>query len=99
MKRSSEIKNADIIKEHGHIGMDEGYRKIAKEKYKYKNLKIFSLNLAQANILKQTALTVGADCAIHRNVITANIEKSDVLLGGSYSQLKKIADKLEYQPF
>lgn len=94
-----EIKNADMIKELGLIGMDEGYRKIAAEKYKYKNLKIFSLNLAQANILKQTALTVGADCAIHRNVITANIEKSDVLLGGSYSQLKKIADKLEYQPF
>ena len=94
-----EIKNADMIKELGLIGMDEGYRKIAAEKYKYKNLKIFSLNLAQANILKQTALTVGADCAIHRNVITANIEKSDVLLGGSYSQLKKIADKLKYQPF
>ena len=64
-----------------------------------KVLKIFSLSNAQANILKQTALSFGADCAVHRDVITGKINESDVILGGSYNQLRKISDKLKNQPF
>lgn len=94
-----EITNTNIIKELDNIGFDKSYQFKAQEKYCYKNLKIFSLNVAQANILKQTALTVGADCAVHREVITGKIDHSDVILGGSYSQLRKIAEKLKFQPF
>lgn len=94
-----EIKDADIEYEIRHTGYDESYSKIASEKFKYKNIKIYSLSPAQSNILKQTALSVGADCATHRNVITGHIEKSDCILGASVSQLKKIAQKLKVQPF
>jgi dihydropteroate synthase len=69
------------------------------EKFDYKNIKIYNLSPAQANIIKQTALSIGADCATHRDVITGKIEKSDCILGGSVSQLKKIAEKLKFQPF
>ena len=69
------------------------------EKFDYKNIKIYSLTPAQANILKQTAISVGADCATHREVITGKIEKSDCILGASSSQIKKIAEKLKFQPF
>ena len=81
------------------IGFDEGYRFVASEKFKYKNLKIYNLTSTQANILKQTALTVGTDCGTHREVICGGIEASDVIIGGSISQLKKIAEKLKLQPF
>ena len=91
---SSNIEN-DLQK----IGFDKSYIHKAKDKFNYVNLKIFDLNCAQANILKQTALSAGADCATHREVITGKIEKSDVILGGSISQLQKIALKLEFQPF
>jgi len=94
-----EIKNADMIQELELIGFDLSYRHKAIEKYQYKNFKIFSLSLAQANILKQIALTVGADCAVHREVITGKVETSDVILGGSIAQLKKISEKLKFQPF
>lgn len=94
-----QVKNADMVKELDNIGFDKCYQEKGQEKYLYKNLKIFSLNIAQANILKQTALTVGADCAVHREVITGKIDNSDVILGGSYSQLRKIAEKLKFQPF
>jgi len=57
------------------------------------------LTIPQANILKQTAISVGADCAVHRETITAKIDKTDCILGGSFSQLKKIALKLKKQPF
>ena len=69
------------------------------EKFEYKNIKIYSLTPAQANILKQTAISAGCDCATHREVITGKAELSDCMLGGSISQLKKIAEKLKFQPF
>ena len=63
-----------IQEELSQIGFDESYLNKAKEKYEYKNIKIFGLNPAQANILKQTALSCGADCATHREVITGKAE-------------------------
>jgi len=81
------------------IGFDKTYLNKAVEKFKYKNIKIFSLSIPQANILKQTALSVGADCAVHRETITCKVEKTDCILGGSFSQLRKISQKLRKQPF
>ena len=94
-----ELANNNLESELKQIGFDEGYRFIACEKFRYKNIKIFDLTPAQANVLKQTALTVGADCATHREVIRGNIDKSNAILGGSISQLKKISEKLNHQPF
>ncbi len=94
-----EVITNNIEQELANIGFDSAYRNQAGGKYRYKNFKVFGLNPAQANILKQTALTVGADCATHREVITGKIESSDVIIGGSYSELRKIAEKLKYQPF
>ena len=94
-----EITNKDIQTELQQIGFDEGYRFVASDKFKYKNFKIYNLSPAQANIIKQTALTTGADCATHKEVIRGNIELSDAILGGSISQIKKISEKLKSQPF
>ena len=89
----------NIESELEKIGFDIAYRAKASDKYRYKTLKIFDLTLPQANILKQTALSLGADCGVHREVLTAKVEKTDVILGGSFSQLKKISEKLKKQPF
>lgn len=94
-----ELVTKNIQSELEKIGFDSSYRLKASEKYKYKTLKIFDLTLPQANILKQTALSLGADCAVHRDVLISSIEKTDVILGGSYSQIKKICEKLKHQPF
>ena len=94
-----EIINADLNCELEKIGFDKSYIHRAVDKFQYRNIKIYDLVPAQANILKQTALSVGADCATHRETITAKIEKTDCILGGSKSQLYKIAEKLKSQPF
>ncbi len=94
-----ELSKTDLETELHLIGFDKSYTHKAKEKFEYKNLKIFNLTPAQANIIKQTALTCGADCGTHREVITGKIDNSCVILGGSISELKKISDKLQYQPF
>lgn len=95
------LKNVEGSLEHelDLIGFDKTYLNKAVDKYKYKNIKIFSLSIPQANILKQTAISVGADCAVHRETITCKIDKTDCILGGSFSQLRKIAQKLRKQPF
>jgi len=94
-----EVHNPDIVNEIAAVGYDSSYAPVAANKFRYKNLKIFNLTSPQANILKQLALSVGAECATNREVITCKVEKSSCLLGGSISQLGKIADKLKVQPF
>lgn len=94
-----EIKNANLTKEIENIGFDKSYIPKVVNKFEYKNIKIYKLSVAQANILKQLALSTGTDCATNRDVITGKAELSDVILAGSISQLLKIADKLQFQPF
>lgn len=94
-----EICTKNMTQELEQVGFDKTYTGQGALKFEYKNIKIYSLTNAQANILKQAALSVGADCATHREVITAKVEKSDCILGGSISQLKKISSKLAFQPF
>lgn len=94
-----EIVGKNIESELDSIGFDSVYRQKAADKFQYRNIKIYNLTPAQANILKQTALIYGSDCAVHRDVITGKIDKSDAILCGSVSQLKKIVKKLQNQPF
>lgn len=91
--------NSELKTELEQIGFDKTYLPNVVDKFRYKNIKIFDLTTPQANILKQAAISVGADCAVHRETITAKIEKTDCILGGSLSQLKKITQKLRKQPF
>ena len=56
-----EIKKTNIENELKKIGFDKSYTHKAKEKFEYKNIKIYSLTPAMANILKQTALSVGCE--------------------------------------
>ncbi len=55
--------------------------------------------IEQANILKQTALSVGCDVAIHRDVISGTRKFSDAILMCNEGQLEKIELKLREQPF
>ncbi len=94
-----ELKTKNIESELFKIGFDSCYINRAADKYRYKTFKIYGLTPAQANILKQTALALGADCGVHREVITGKVDFSDVILGGSLSELRKISERLKSQPF
>lgn len=94
-----EIITNDIQAEIERIGFDKTYSAKVCDKFRYINIKIFNLSIPQVNILKQTALSVGADCATHREAITAKVDVSDCILCGSFSQIRKIAEKLKNQPF
>lgn len=100
MQNSFRIKFIDCTENDlEQIGFDKTYVKKGIERHAFKTVKISSLNCAQANIIKQTAISVGCDCAVHREVITGKVELSDCILSASLNQYKKIAKKLKYQPF
>lgn len=88
-----------INNEIASIGFDECYLEHAKNKHTFLSIKIFDLTSPQASILKQLALSVGCDCAVHRGVINCSVEKSDCILSGSIIQLEEIIKKLTKQPF
>jgi len=94
-----EISENNIDFELASIGFDLAYLQHIKQKVSKNNIKIFGLSSAQANILKQTALSLGTDCAVNRDVITGKAESSNAILFATDSQLEKIADKLSSQPF
>jgi len=81
------------------IGFDKSYIQQALKKYGFNLHKICNLSCPQATIIKQLALSAGADAAIHREVITCKVDKTDLLLGCTPAQLDIICKKLKPQPF
>lgn len=93
------ISHSDLLKELEDIGFDESYRERGAKKHDFISLKIFDLTPQQAIIIKQSAISVGTDCAIHRHVIDFKIKKTDCILSGSICEFEKLCEKLEKQPF
>ncbi len=81
------------------VGFDKDYSAVAVDKYRFQLIKVEDLTPPQANIVKQLALSIGADAAVHREVITCKVEKTDAILAGSVCQLRQLANKLKFQPF
>lgn len=93
-----ELKNANNEKELESIGFDSSYRFRAVEKMDLRLIKVYSLSPAQANILKQTAISIGADCLTHREVVTGKVELSDAIITANTAEIKKLSQKLLFQP-
>lgn len=62
-------------------------------------LKINSLSNISANILKQEMLSLGGDVALAREVLTGKVKETDCLVMGNLSQLLRLSNKLNMQPF
>ncbi len=88
----------DFNRELARVGVDPKAWAIFQEKNQILQIKIEELSAAGANILKQTALTVGADCAIHREVISGRVKRSPAILFATPRQLETIINKLKHQP-
>jgi dihydropteroate synthase len=65
----------------------------------FRIIKISQVPFPAASILKQEMLSLGADAAVARGVVTARAKHSAVLLMGTIGQLRRLAEKIETQPF
>lgn len=52
-----------------------------------------------ANIIKQEMLSLGADAAVARGSVSCTVEKTDILLMGTFKQITALTGKIEKQPF
>jgi len=69
------------------------------EKLLFRTIKASDLDARAANLLKQTALEVGIDAIISRDVSLFSATKSDVLILGTLNDFEKLYYKLKTKPF
>lgn len=81
------------------IGSDPGGIAHMAGKALGRGIKLEQVPLRVAHILKQEMLSVGGDAAVHRDVITNNVDATDVMLLGTARQLQHLANKVLAQPF
>ncbi|TES94465.1 MAG: dihydropteroate synthase [Candidatus Cloacimonadota bacterium] len=89
----------DVRREISNIGIDSCCLNSLAMKCNFIVVKISHLKPASCNIIKQAALSVGTDAAVHRDVITGEKKESNLILFGSLKEIERIAEKLEGQPF
>lgn len=81
------------------IGVDKTGIDIMKDKALFFCIKIKSLTIPQASVIKQEMLSLGGDAANARGTITSSIKATDVLLMGTKKQYGKLSKKLKLHPF
>jgi dihydropteroate synthase len=89
----------DIKKLLVNLGVDNGGVDILASKAKMHLLLIRGMHVGAANILKQDALSIGADLAVPRGTVVAKEKYVDTLLIASQKQLQTLARKELAQPF
>ena len=95
-KLSNEI---DIKKYLTDLGVDGGGIKILASKAKVHLIEIKELHVGAANILKQDALSIGADLAVPRGTVIAKTSHVDCLLIATTKVLEILSRKELAQPF
>lgn len=91
--------SADMAAELKRIGVDGGGLAILSDKGHLHRIRVCDLHVGAANILKQDALSVGADLAVPKGTVIASTPRVDALLIANERQLKQLIQKEKAQPF
>jgi len=89
----------NITKQLKELGVDGGGVKILVSKAEVHLIAIKDLHVGGANILKQDALSIGADLAVPKGTVIATHERVDCLLIATTKELKILSRKELAQPF
>lgn len=81
------------------LGVDGGGVDILSSKMQHHIIHISDLHVGAANILKQDALSIGADLAVPRGTVLATTKTVDCILIASQKQLQILSKKELAQPF
>jgi len=93
------ILSENIRDEISKICFSPSYLDFGTKKHRFLNIKIYNQKPEAATVIKQTALSSGADAAVHKGVLDHSVDFSDVILSGTTSQLENVAQKLKLQQF
>ncbi len=81
------------------LGVDTGGEKILASKINHHLYYIKDLHVGAANILKQDALSIGADLAVPKGTVTAQTSHVDAVLIATQRQVQELSRKELAQPF
>jgi len=95
-KLSNDLDQERCLKE---LGVDAGGIKILASKMRTNIISIKQLHVGAANILKQDALSIGADLAVPRGTVVAKELYVDCVLIANEKQLRTLSKKELSQPF
>lgn len=98
MRLLSIANEADLEQELARIGADALSWAIFRAKSRVVAVKIDRLSTASANILKQTAIACGGDCAVNRAIVSGRARQSDAVLLVTMRQLPELLGRLASQP-
>lgn len=90
-----ELASSEVMSEIQKLGVHNDSVKIFEKKSSMTPLKIYDVASPAANILKQEMLSLGGDCAIHKNCVNCKIERSNLILLGTKRQYEKLLPKLK----
>lgn len=87
----------DAEKELNKLNVEKISVSMMAPKAVFRVIKLYDVNPAAANIIKQEILAVGGEAAVARGCINMSVDKSDVILMGTLKQYKKLIAKLRMQ--
>ncbi len=90
---------SDVIKIMERLGVDPAGTKIMEKKCEIMLFLIKDLPVGAANILKQDALSIGADAALPSGAVTCSFKKCDLLLMGTKKHIEILSKKEKAQPY
>jgi len=91
--------NSDITEQLKTLGVDGGGVKILASKAHTHIISIKDMHVGAANILKQDALSIGADLAVPKGTVIAAQKRVNALLIATTRELEVLAKKELAQPF
>ena len=98
MRLLSVENQADLEQELARVGADALSWPIFRAKSRVLAVKLEGLSTATANILKQTVLACGGDCAVNRATASGRVRHTDAVLFATRRQLRVLLDRLTSQP-
>lgn len=94
------LKNSREVREAlAHIGANEGAAEFFTSRRDMMQVFVSGVRTPAANIIKQEALSRGADAAVHSQALTCGIDRCSVILFATAKQLRFIAEKLKRMPW
>ena len=91
--------NTDFIKIMEQMGVDKGGVTIMKKKTNLNFFYIKNIYCGASNILKQDALSIGAELAVPKGVVDCSIQYHDAILICNDKQLEILSNKEKTQPY
>lgn len=80
------------------VGVYKAGSQIMAPKAIFRVLRLEGVPFSACNILKQEMLSIGGEVAVSKGIISGSMKKSDCIVAGTLSQIKKLIIKLKKQP-